>query len=106
MIIQYIRDKNHNPVGCLIGEVYLGVCFIGYSFFNVKKETRVFKKINAFEIAFERMRKTEKRNLHESLRPFTKLVATDAIPEHAIDQYIGFVRRCQNYFQTKEIRVY
>lgn len=38
--------------------------------------------------------------------PYTKLWTTEAIPAHAGDQYVRFIKRCQKYFKPDEIRVY
>lgn len=107
MLIQYVRDENYNPIGCFIAELLdFGACYVGYSFFNSKKEVTPFNKKTAKAIAYDRMTKAETSKIRNYEFPYTKLWTTDAIPEHAASQYVRFIERCKKYYRPVEIRVY
>ena len=122
-IIEYVRNKQNNPVGCLVAKkAENGSVYIGWSKYAENKETIEFCKSNALAIARGRRDKRISRDklvLHhmnelakidgvEGIAVTDQVLVEESKPlfPFAIDAVIDrFINRCQRYFRTDGIIV-
>jgi len=102
MMIQYVRDTDGKPVGCMVAVMVGYAVLVGYSFYHAKKEKAVFRKKVAKQIAYDRVEKINDNHFNLPVERFY----SNAIPEHAKDQFLYFCGRCERYFRTDVVFTY
>ena len=122
-IIEYVRNKKNNPVGCLVAKkAESGSVYIGWSKYAESKEVVEFCKSHALFIARGRRDKRISRDetiLHH-MNELAKIDGVNGVAikdqvlveenkplfPFAIDAVIDkFVERCRRYFRTDDIVV-
>lgn len=97
MLIEYIRNKQNQPVGCFIAKKSYNDekrVIIGWSKFAESKEKKAFSKERAKDICEVRINIAEQKNgEHRSRknRPF--------LVQEKLD---SFMNRCERYYKTKK----
>ena len=99
MLVQYLRDENRAPIGCIVADVFDNMIFYGVSYCNTKKDK--FKKSIGRKIAYDRMHK----NMEMFFCPdtSTKLTFNPTLRERTQEQEFRFLDRCTRYFRTDNI---
>jgi len=98
MLVQYLRDENRVPIGCIVADVYDNMIFYGVSYCNTKKDK--FKKSIGRKIAYDRMYK----NMEMFFSGGSKKITFNPVArERTQAQEFRFLNRCTKYFRTDYI---
>ena len=101
MLVQYIRDKERRPIGCMVALGFSRYTIIGYSLCNTKKDK--FNKTLGKDIAYNRAYKmAEARIVREEVIGVNPSIPNNGNTEKICMQVDRFVDRACKYYRVNE----